>query len=207
MIIGHFSDIHGKLALIDAGGPVDLWVSSGDFLPDPPWVVGTAGDVEKYQRKWLAAHAADIAKRLNGHPLLYVGGNHDFIDIGIALQRAGAQATDLSLLPAHVGGYVFAGFREVMPINGWCRGETLDFTAVIDRAFGANPTILVTHAPPFGVLDAYYGIPALEEAFRRREHRIRAHLFGHIHEHGGQSEVRGSVVHYNAATTCVRVHI
>ena len=207
MNIGHFSDIHGRVGPIDAAEPVDVWVSSGDFLPDPAWPVDTRQGVERFQTRWLADHAAEIEARLNGRPLLYVGGNHDFVDIGPTLIRAGVHALSLALHAVTIGGHVFAGFREVMPLNGWGVSETYEFDAVIKRAFDANPTILVTHAPPYGVLDAGYGVPALTTAFRDRTHRIQAHLFGHIHEHGGEKQVVGAVTHYNAATKCVVVHV
>jgi Icc-related predicted phosphoesterase len=65
--------------------------------------------------------------------------------------------------------------------------------------------LLLTHGPPHGILDQTYGgvdtragCPHLLAAVRARP-RIRAHVFGHIHEGYGQKRV-GGVLFVNAAT-------
>ena len=45
--------------------------------------------------------------------------------------------------------------------------------------------VLITHGPPKGILDNGNGSVALREAIEMR--KIRKHIFGHIHECGGQS--------------------
>ncbi len=59
-----------------------------------------------------------------------------------------------------------------------------------------NLDILVTHGPPFGILDKTVdgenaGCPHLLKAVQRRKPKI--HLFGHIHEGYGLREIDGTV--------------
>lgn len=59
----------------------------------------------------------------------------------------------------------------------------------------AEVDVLITHAPPKGILDHNLGSMALREAVEKR--KIRKHIFGHIHEGGGsllyESQRDGSV--------------
>ncbi|KAG8685915.1 hypothetical protein FRC08_012843 [Ceratobasidium sp. 394] len=72
-----------------------------------------------------------------------------------------------------------------------------------------NTEILVTHGPPFGILDVArricesVGCPALAQTVLGRLSKLRLHVFGHIHE-GRGAEVRvgaagQDVVFVNAA--------
>ena len=80
-------------------------------------------------------------------------------------------------------------------------GECRDFAPLVARAFEPNPDILVTHAPPGGVLDGWegYGIPALASALFYQGHKITHHLFGHEHSCGGKMVVKGGITFSNAA--------
>lgn len=62
--------------------------------------------------------------------------------------------------------------------------------------------VLITHGPPKGILDNDSGSVALREAIEKR--LIRKHIFGHLHERGGESrlcwQVDGSIrKSYNVA--------
>lgn len=71
--------------------------------------------------------------------------------------------------------------------------QFMAFTATEDQMrdrfenIPAEVDVLITHGPPKGILDNGQGSEALREAVERR--RIRVHLFGHVHEQGGQFKV------------------
>ncbi|MFN3197557.1 MAG: metallophosphoesterase [Bradymonadia bacterium] len=210
----HTSDLHGRykpLLRRLAEGDYDLWIDTGDFLPNPGrpsqdpvmWSTGQ----QRHQRRWMQFKdlAARLAEALDGRPAVMVQGNHDFIPVVGALRHAGVDAHGIS--PDAVTtccGLRFSGFREVSTINGRWVGEVDDdrLWALSDEALSHGADVLVTHSPPRGVLDGldcgdHFGAPGLAEAM---EGGPRLHLFGHVHEHGGQQIERGGVVYANGAT-------
>lgn len=60
----------------------------------------------------------------------------------------------------------------------------------------ANLDILITHGPPKGILDCYYGSESLLESVREKKPRI--HIYGHIHDGYGY-EMRDGILYVNAA--------
>ncbi|KAH7340819.1 Metallo-dependent phosphatase [Rhizoctonia solani] len=72
-----------------------------------------------------------------------------------------------------------------------------------------NTEVLVTHGPPFGILDLakygkiHVGCPGLSHAVLHRLPRVRLHVYGHIHESRGVEIHQGStgqnIVFVNAA--------
>ena len=213
MNILHTSDLHGgykKLLLALSSTNYDLWVDSGDFFPNK-----TRGDPNiepAHQAKWFGypSLGGRITEALAGRPMVSVGGNHDFVSLAKLLKSAGADAWDLSGGPVVLHGKTFAGFREIPWIQGEWAGEThkADFAPIVEKAMSANPDILVTHAPPAGILDddgcgAFghgFGIGALTTALTYGEHRVQAHLFGHIHAQGGKSIEELGVKFFNGST-------
>jgi Icc-related predicted phosphoesterase len=189
----HTSDLHGNykkaLAALEAGG-FDLWIDSGDFFPNKTrgdWAIEPA-----FQTKWMAWKdlAARIVKALDGKTLISVGGNHDYVSLASLVKAAGGNAHDLTEGPVTINGLTFAGFSEVPWMAGEWNGETHAFNEIVDATFQAQPDVLVTHAPPAGVLDTCPdhggGIAALMTALCYQAHEVKAHFFGHIHEFGGQ---------------------
>jgi Icc-related predicted phosphoesterase len=184
MLIGHVSDIHGNLkSLLSTDVLPDLWLFTGDIFPNM-----TRGDAEvevPFQNAWFAENAEAIVARLGNVPVLSVGGNHDFIDLATRLREHGVDAHTVTPTGVEILGIRFAGFREIPYIQGEWFGETHDFTEVIGHTFASDPQVLVTHAPPAGILDEDgYGIKALTTALAYRPHGIQAHFFGHCHGHG-----------------------
>lgn len=83
---------------------------------------------------------------------------------------------------------------------GWAfnydRGPMID---AIWEKIPENTDVLITHGPPFGVLDSVkygstIGVGCSNLSGRISERNIKAHFFGHIHESYGHSEING--VHY-----------
>jgi Icc-related predicted phosphoesterase len=202
MKIAHSSDIHGRIERIVEflqGDDFDIWVDTGDFFPNR-----TRGNMlvePGFQKTW--AETTGIGKKitnaLRGRPLICVSGNHDYTSLAEIVIASGGRAYDIAINPVHLMGHVFTGFREIPWIIGEWNGECHDFSDLIHRAWEHDPTILVTHCPPGGILDDRWGIPSLTSALQFMPHRIKHHFFGHIHVEGGRSVVRGEVCFHNSA--------
>jgi Icc-related predicted phosphoesterase len=201
----HSSDLHGSYkGLLDAlvAGGFDVWVDSGDFFPNKTRGIVSVEAV--YQAKWFGEWKSlgeRLVRALAGKPLVSIGGNHDYVSLARLVRAAGGVAFDLSEGPVTIAEVKFAGFRQIPWIAGEWNGEAHGFTEVIESAFAADPDVLVTHAPPYGILDDKgYGIGPLTTALMYRTHRIKAHLFGHAHHHGGQTATEAEILFRNGAT-------
>jgi Icc-related predicted phosphoesterase len=205
MRIIHSSDLHGSYkGLLAIDDEFDLWIDTGDFFPNK--TRGNRQIESRYQAKWVGHKSlgSRLVDWLNGRPLISIGGNHDYISLASVVAEAGGEAHDLSDGPAEVLGLGFAGFRQIPWIIGEWNGETHDFTELIAAALNANPDMLVTHAPPAGILDSKLyagGIPGLATALTYGEHKICAHFFGHVHHNGGKSLEAMGIRFMNGATT------
>lgn len=204
MLIGHFSDIHGRISLIDNSVSPDLWICSGDFFPNKTRGIKTIE--AEFQRAWFVQNLSTILDRLGDAPLLFIGGNHDYVDLAALLvEFAGYDAQTITTKGVEHGGYLFAGFREIPYIQGEWNGETRvsDLSKLCGEVFDSNPDVLVTHAPPAGILDvddgAHGGISPLTNMLTYTDHKVKAHFFGHVHEKGGMSTEKVGVKFYNGA--------
>lgn len=75
-----------------------------------------------------------------------------------------------------------------------------DFSAAPDGL-----SVLLTHEPPFAVLDRRIGSAEIAAAVKAKGPKL--HLFGHIHAAGGRSETHDATLHVNAATRAVLLDI
>lgn len=224
MRILHSSDQHGRLDQLVAElhrPDYEVWVDTGDLLPTrSPWLPELE---QAYQERYLTTTGASlgslghtlaehITKALAGRPAVLVSGNHDFINAARVLCQAGANAHNVSTHgPITIDDVVFAGFREIPYIEGVWPGEAQDdhLERLVDEIVELSPHVLLTHAPPRGVLDSIQGssgariklgIDALDHGLCYAMPRLRLHCFGHIHEHGGRALVRDGITFSNAAT-------
>jgi len=190
MKILHSSDLHSHYEGLSSFSDFDLWIDTGDFFPNK-----TRGDREVevgFQKEWAGSNNLGelLAKWLDGRPLVSIGGNHDYTSLANLVRESGGEAFDLSEGPVEIAGMTFAGFREIPWIFGEWNGETHDLSNLVRNAIGADPDILVTHAPPAGILDTRQyrgGIEGLTMALNYQPHRIKYHFFGHIHGNGGKA--------------------
>lgn len=197
MKIGHASDLHGRYGMLDRIDLPDVWAITGDFFPNEGRAatgrIVAAAEVD-HQVRWWRHKGPSVMRRLGGRPVLWVGGNHDFVSLEKMLKSSGYEgdAYDVTLGPVDIGGHRFSGFREIPYIDGEWVGESHDLSGVVDRVVDEDPTVLLTHAPPAGILDGGPhsghggGVSPLTTALTWRLHRVVAHLFGHIHEFGGR---------------------
>jgi len=209
--IAHISDTHDRPSIVRSVRDIecDIIVLTGDILNNKGRTMDTDGKIvpwkeRKYQESWFRKQAKKWVPDFRGRPVVYVAGNHDFIGIERWLRHYGH--TNLHVITdenpcVEVCGKRFAGFRQVPWIAGEWMGEDFDTRTHVLRALACNPDILVTHAPPGGILEGEpgYGIPSLASKLFFGEHRITHHLFGHAHGCGGQIQVEGGITFSNAA--------
>lgn len=204
MKIIHASDLHGHFEIIDKiTDDADLVVITGDFFPNK-----SRGDVRteiRHQTKWFGWKSPSILRVLRGLPVLWCPGNHDYVSLAEFLRRDGHTAYDISTDGVEILGLQFAGFGEIPFIAGEWNGESTieKLNDLVKRTLDVgNPDILVTHAPPSGILDHGChngGIASLTSHLFYRPNRVTHHLFGHIHECGGQMAEENGVKFYNGA--------
>mgnify|MGYP002632633915 CR=1 FL=1 len=214
MLIAHASDLHGTYKVLETVTGHDLWVLTGDMLPT--FGRGRTGRIGpeleiRHQAAWWKHKDASIMRRLGGKPVVVVNGNHDFLNLAELLKKSGYQGEvfDISKGPANFGGQVFAGDRAIPYLDGEWMGETHIFRDIVEGIFTSDPTILVTHAPPSGILDEGeyghgHGISELTTALTYRSHHITHHFFGHVHEQGGKRLSAMGVTFVNSAT-CIQM--
>lgn len=173
------SDTHGQHASLKLPKG-DLLIHAGDFTSQ-----GTRREVEDFLH-WFS-------RQLHPYKIL-VAGNHDFF-----LEEAAVEQI-LHILPPNViylndSGAEVGGLRVWgSPITPWFHNWAFnrDRGSDIKRHWDLIPgdvDVLITHGPPFGILDAtVYGRKVGCEELRLRLDTLqpRAHVFGHIHEAYGR---------------------
>ena len=204
MKIAHVSDIHGHYSTLDrlGGDAPDLWVITGDFFPNK-----TRGHVPtetRWQTNWFGYKSFSIRRRLLGAPVLLVPGNHDYVNLAGLLRRDGVDAQEVTPDGVEFRGVRFAGFGHIPFVAGeWNRESTTqELYDLTHRTLDCDPDVLLTHAPPDGILNGRYpGIGPLTTALTYRPHRVTHHFFGHSHEDGGKSVEHMGITFVNSATT------
>ncbi|HEY0395775.1 MAG TPA: metallophosphoesterase [Candidatus Elarobacter sp.] len=143
--------------------------------------------------------------------VIAIPGNHDFgAENDPAETRALFESRGIVWLvdePAVVDGVRFYGSPWQPWFYDWAFNFPRDDGGAAARAawarIPAETDVLITHGPPRGILDTtvprreHAGCPHLLDAIRARP-RIRAHVFGHIHE-GYGSERDGETLFVNAS--------
>lgn len=197
-IIYHIGDWHGdykglEKAIVDAQFykedqandlDPDLLVMTGDLcrdyhLPPRPWDLVA-------QKEDLGECIGMINNVISSEtPLVMVPGNHDFIPFEHISIAHSFNSTGPKLI--EINGIKILGFRGVPYINGrWsCEFDDHHFDALINTLPTEGVDILVTHSPPYRVMDMCYsgehvGIGGLQGYCDKVG--VKAHFFGHIHE-------------------------
>jgi Icc-related predicted phosphoesterase len=170
-----------------------------------------------FQLRWIRDNLNEFKSWLGGHPLLYVPGNHDFIDSNLLefeLRSIGLEAFNLTDKMLTFQGVNFYGFPYVPAINGmWnYERELPEMQKEVDRLVGdLNKTyvdVLACHAPPYKMLDLTMGneVVGCQVMSTALDYKINKdmlpayYLCGHIHEANGMA-VRNGMMVSNAATT------
>ena len=220
--ICHVSDTHGGFPRLH--GRYDLIVHTGDFFPNSQHCVLADKTREmKFQLQWLRDNIRDIKLWLNGHTLVYVPGNHDFLHpdaMEYELQSAGIKAYGIANRLLKANEITFYGFPYVPSIDGtWNYEKDIpEMQIEVDKmveALNVNKVdILACHAPPHGCLDLTYGNEVIGSTVigTALDYKIdkemlpQVYLCGHVHEANG-FRMRNGMLVSNAATTYQIVEI
>ncbi len=198
MIIDCISDLHGHEPELDGG---DLLIIAGDMTAAdtiPQWV-------DFYD--WLRIQ--EYRKKV------YIGGNHDnFLTSCVSVEDPSheflksiqeCQCDDCDGIYLCDSGIEFEGLKiwgspwtKTFPgMNRKCKAFTFNRDNDLFEKWLLIPDdvdILVTHAPPFCILDQcgifgpYVGDRHLRQCLEERV-KPKLHVFGHIHENGGKQIV------------------
>lgn len=208
MRIFHFSDSHGiyvnLVGVREAYGDPDIWVCSGDFMRN--FSRGKAGESQK-QLKQYGYDADKLRGIFRDDLILCVDGNHDFVPVDYGLRSIGLNAVIVNNDRLYMyKGVSFAGFPHIPYIVGEWKHEAESDVLLEEtkKALSLEPDVLVTHAPPNGILDrvgySNCGNRALTSELNYG-YVPKLHLFGHIHEQGGKRVREMNCEFVNSATT------
>lgn len=125
---------------------------------------------------------------------LLVAGNHDFTLEKFLEKRDALTGIDITYLEntgTEIDGLKFWGSPINPPFMNWAfQPPRFDWKSAIPK----DTNVLITHAPPFGILDyngrVEIGCPNLLEAARELP-KLRLHVFGHVHENMGSKLIDG----------------
>lgn len=217
MRLCHVSDTHGGFPRLH--GRFDCVVHTGDFFPNSHHV-GTGNKTSEagFQLQWLRDSISDIKQWLQGHTLIFVPGNHDFLHydlIELELNSAGVKAYCAADRMLKHEGVSFYGFPYVPAIGGniWnYEKEIPEMQVEVDKMVTtlnqSKVDVLLCHAPMNRCLDLSYGNELLGSSIIangldykvQREMLPDYYMCGHIHEAHGLT-VRNGMLVSNAATT------
>jgi Icc-related predicted phosphoesterase len=172
------SDLHGQIPYLPGG---DLLIVAGDLTMSG----------EKWETKMFASWLDNLS---NYQEKVVIGGNHD----RYLTHKNNPFKKAHYLLNSSITlfGYKIWGSPYTPSFGNWFfmknRGQQMK--EIWDQ-IPEDTDILVTHGPPYGILDQNRNdIPCGCEELRRAVDRIRPkyHVFGHIHEEYGQTEKNGT---------------
>ena len=216
MRLMHISDTHGNFPRLY--GRFDAVIHTGDLFPNSHHVMnGNKSQEMSFQLRWLRDSMNEIKGWLQGRPLLYVPGNHDFLHSSLMefeMRSVGLEAFDLTDKVLTFQGVNFYGFPYVPAINGMWNYERdiPEMQKEVDKMVKViNETyvdVLACHGPPYKMLDLTMGneIVGNQVMNTALDYKISKdmlptyYLCGHIHEANGMS-VRNGMMVSNAATT------
>jgi Icc-related predicted phosphoesterase len=176
--------------------PVKMDIPDGDVLIH-------AGDLTGRGKYMEISRAGQWLASLPHKHKIVIAGNHDFLfqqDYGLARQALGDGVSGIQYLQDHVtviDSVVFYGAPWSVEYNDWAFGVKPGRDA--ENRWGRMPDgidVLITHGPPYGILDAApngykLGCEDLLRLVVRRAPRI--HVFGHIHHSHGTAKVGGTL--------------
>lgn len=192
MIIDCISDLHGNLPDLEGG---DLLIVAGDLTATDRYV-----EHASFYR-WL--HEQRYRKKI------FIAGNHDTL---LSAVESSKETANLSFEYLRDSMTEFDGLKIWgSPASVWFRGVNprckafMENESSLKKRFQRIPEdvdILITHGPPYQIMDANtMGFPCGSMELRRElDVRLhpKLHVFGHIHEAYGMRQI-GHCTYVNAS--------
>lgn len=167
-----FSDTHGEYRNITIP-PADIIIHAGDACD------GSNENQLKDFFSWFSSLPVKYK--------IFVAGNHD---LPFELEPEMAKA----LIPDNViflenNGIEIEGIRFwSLPVRPWL---------YIPLPLPKQIDILITHGPPYGILDDNLGCKILRDLVEASKPKV--HLFGHIHTHASKTEEHNGIRFFNVS--------
>jgi len=212
MRIAHISDTHGTFLKIPKF--TELVVHSGDIFPNANFF-STKQAESDFQKFWISNNVENIKSWLEGRPLLYILGNHDYIEPEFfeeVLNKNKIEAYCIQEKYFLYNNISFYGFPWVPYINGMFTHELnnkpmkIKCDELVNILDSKNIEILVCHGPMTRGLSAEgiadYGNQHLENALLSAKNTPEVMLVGHCHLAKGikyRNDIKTLVI--NSATT------
>ena len=165
-----FADTHGNHRKIQVPEDADIVICAGDAVEDNL----KGGEYDDFI-KWFAG--------LDAKWKIFVPGNHELsfeLDQAETIEKT---MTDKGLLVMQ---------NAVMDCDGVVIGSINGNALIADEDIPTDIDVLVTHCPPYGVLDEGLGSPEILNFVMKSKPRY--HLFGHIHITEGQEFQFGETI-------------
>jgi len=177
------------IALSDTHGFQSVAVPDGDVLV-------MAGDSTSHGTTMQMIAFINWFEQFPHKHKIYVAGNHDAAvfkrpEFIVPLMESGG-ITYLIDQEIVIDGVKFYGSPWMPEYNNWHfmldRGS--EELAKARRDIPEDTEVLITHCPPYGILDysitrVFYGCEVLRERIDSGLRNLKAHIFGHIHEQHG----------------------
>jgi Icc-related predicted phosphoesterase len=185
------SDTHGRREWRDQVPACDVLIHAGDITSG-----GTLSEMKK------------VADWLNGRDdiknALFVPGNHDrcFEESLDEVRRMLPRSAVLIDQGVSIDGKVFWGSPWTDPFMDWWFMLPEEKQRELYQSMPPRIDVLITHGPPYGVLDPgwkedHVGSVALRDALSARS--VDRHIFGHLHAAGGKMLRDGPRRYHNVA--------
>lgn len=174
------SDLHGHLPKID---PCDILLLAGD--------VG----VDFRAKEHLLGPFSDWLRGLRARHIIGIAGNHDFEFARDREAYRGLPWTYLQDETVEVEGLKIHGSPYTPLFGSWAFMRRDEDLRHVWNKIPDDTDILVTHGPPYGMLDKNIGGKACGSKTlweRVQQVRPRLHVWGHIHEAQGEKLVEWS---------------
>lgn len=194
------ADLHGKLPEVPE---CDVLVIAGDICGgvDP---VREAFWLDVGFRDWLAGQEAEVIGIAGNHDLIFER-DKDMVPGGLGwnyLENSGVE----------IGGVKFYGHPYTRRFRDWAFNRDTEGLGVINGLIPDDVDVLITHGPPYGILDTVDGVYAMDGGRRPRLEHLgdrtlrdavlavgpRYHIFGHIHSGHGTKTI-GETTYVNAS--------
>lgn len=165
-----FSDTHGNHRKLQVPKDADIVICAGDAVEDNL----KGGEYDDFI-EWFGG--------LDAKWKIFVPGNHELsfeLDQAETIEKT---MTDKGILVMQ---------NAVMDCDGVIIGSISGNAMIADEDVPTDIDVLVTHCPPYGVLDEGLGSPEVLNFVMKSKPRY--HLFGHIHITEGQEFLFGETI-------------